>query len=446
MIKYGDKGPLVRELQTRLQKLGFDPGSIDGDFGSLTLAAWREFEQGYLIDYKMVTDEEFTVLKQLSDNIPGMPVSIPSEQEDFLRFVIPFAKEVMTKTGLPASVSVGQAILETSYGKSELARNALNYHGIKAAFGGGDLLPRSAFPEWTGDAYRLQDDEPNASRFMVFSKVQDSFWTHDRWFCYWDHYHPYFAFADDPYMFLKSISKHYATSPTYFDNVWAIIEKHRLTEIDRNVVVNTESPWKELHQASHSPKKEYKVAIMPGHGGNDPGAVNPRLNVREETYNWLEAEEIKRILEGRGNYQVFICRDQDELVVTHSVFKERANNTNADVCLCLHHNAFNGQAQGWWLFYVDEKPRHKQFIEIMDKHFRALPIRSRGYEYAGKPFAQDWFGRIWTCIGGCIMPTILFESCFIDNDVECKWLADGNYKLIAQKICDGVREYLEEGI
>jgi len=44
-LRQGDRGPLVRVLQTQLQRAGFDPGPIDGIFGSRTDAAVRAFQQ-----------------------------------------------------------------------------------------------------------------------------------------------------------------------------------------------------------------------------------------------------------------------------------------------------------------------------------------------------------------------------------------------------------------
>jgi hypothetical protein len=253
-------------------------------------------------------------------------------------------------------------------------------------------------------------------------------------------YHAYFPYAKDPYTFLKLISEHYVTDKAYFNKVWSVIEKHQLTDIDQGVVINPISPWKELH--STIKPRSYKVAIMPGHGGNDSGAVNHNLGVKETTYNWLEAQEIKQILEATGSYSVEICRQQNELLDLDN-FKERANETGADVCLCLHHNANNGNARGWWLFYVDNKPEYQKFVKVMERHFKELPLYDRGYDYADKPFESDWFQRVWNCTFGCKMPTILFESCFIDNDADCQWLKDGGYKVVAQKISDGVRDYLE---
>jgi hypothetical protein len=186
MIKYGDTGEQVKDLQIRLQQFGLDTGSTDGVFWPLTLAAWTRFEQEHLVDYKVVTDEEFERLQELT---PTPPIIHSSDEQSFLNLVIPLAKEVMAKTGLPASVSVGQSIIETGYGQGKLAKNALNYHGIKAGFEQGPfLLPKDAFPEWSGEVYQFPDDEADLSRFMVFQEVKDSFWTHDRWFCYWEHY------------------------------------------------------------------------------------------------------------------------------------------------------------------------------------------------------------------------------------------------------------------
>lgn len=75
MIKYGETSEKVKDLQIRLQRFGLEPGSIDSIFGPLTLAAWTKFEQKHLIDYKVVTDEEFEQLKRLT---PDTPESISS--------------------------------------------------------------------------------------------------------------------------------------------------------------------------------------------------------------------------------------------------------------------------------------------------------------------------------------------------------------------------------
>jgi N-acetylmuramoyl-L-alanine amidase len=194
--------------------------------------------------------------------------------------------------------------------------------------------------------------------------------------------------------------------------------------------------------------RTFKVAIMPGHGGYDPGAVNQDLGVEEAEYNWREAEEIKRSLEQDGNYQVTICRSKSE-DTDLGEFQERVNETHADVCLCLHHNSNDREeAKGWWLFSSKQDSETDKFIQILDKHFRELPLQARGYTYATPPFSGDraWLKRVWNCINACQMPVILFESCFISNNEDCQWLKNGGYKEVVQKICEGVREYLQSSL
>src|SRR5690554_4137469 len=45
LLQQGSSGPAVRDLQTRLRNFGFDPGPIDGIFGSRTRAAVVDFQR-----------------------------------------------------------------------------------------------------------------------------------------------------------------------------------------------------------------------------------------------------------------------------------------------------------------------------------------------------------------------------------------------------------------
>jgi len=45
LLRQGNRGEPVAALQRRLQQLGFDPGSVDGDFGPKTLSAVKAFQR-----------------------------------------------------------------------------------------------------------------------------------------------------------------------------------------------------------------------------------------------------------------------------------------------------------------------------------------------------------------------------------------------------------------
>jgi peptidoglycan hydrolase-like protein with peptidoglycan-binding domain len=51
-LRSGSKGDKVKELQTNLNKLGYNCGAVDGNFGAKTLAAVKEFQK----DQKLVVD------------------------------------------------------------------------------------------------------------------------------------------------------------------------------------------------------------------------------------------------------------------------------------------------------------------------------------------------------------------------------------------------------
>ncbi len=47
VVRYGQRGPAVAELQRLLQRSGYGPGKIDGIFGARTLRAVRRFQQAH---------------------------------------------------------------------------------------------------------------------------------------------------------------------------------------------------------------------------------------------------------------------------------------------------------------------------------------------------------------------------------------------------------------
>src|SRR4029077_1102180 len=66
-----------------------------------------------------------------------LPVLGRTPQEQFIGSIAEAAVESADATGVPASVTIAQAILESYWGSSRLAREANNYFGIKAQTHGG---------------------------------------------------------------------------------------------------------------------------------------------------------------------------------------------------------------------------------------------------------------------------------------------------------------------
>lgn len=57
-------------------------------------------------------------------------------KEEFIKEFAPYAVEDMNRNGILASVTIAQGILESGYGNTELAKNALNFFGMKCSLSG----------------------------------------------------------------------------------------------------------------------------------------------------------------------------------------------------------------------------------------------------------------------------------------------------------------------
>ena len=87
-------------------------------------------------------------------------------QTEFVEYIGQLAFRDMQKTGILASVTAAQSILESGYGKSELALNALNLGGMKAELSG------NTWPSvWDGKIYRKETAEqrPDGSYISIMA-------------------------------------------------------------------------------------------------------------------------------------------------------------------------------------------------------------------------------------------------------------------------------------
>lgn len=126
--------------------------------------------------------------------------------------------------GIPASITLAQGILESGAGESRLAREANNHFGIKALGG------------WNGGVYRAWDDEPQKSRFRVYSSAEESYTDHAK------------VLKESRYrsLYTKSIYDYrgwanelqragYATSKTYANALIGYIDTYQLYAVNGGV-------------------------------------------------------------------------------------------------------------------------------------------------------------------------------------------------------------------
>ncbi|MEM6377965.1 MAG: glucosaminidase domain-containing protein [Bacteroidota bacterium] len=138
------------------------------------------------------------------------------------------AVQEMERTGVPASIKLAQAVLESRYGTSTLARKANNHFGIKC---GG---------RWNGDTYYRKDDDYVLGKlvpscFRAYSSTEESFVAHSNFLISNARYAGLFALKKTNYKAwargLKSAG--YATAKNYHKTLIKLIEELELYKYDR---------------------------------------------------------------------------------------------------------------------------------------------------------------------------------------------------------------------
>lgn len=128
----------------------------------------------------------------------------------------------MYRSGVPASITLAQGILESSSGNSRLAQYANNHFGIKCK------------GNWTGTVIYADDDAPNEC-FRAYSSVLESFQDHSDFLRTNWRYHPLFELHVTDYRgWCEGLRKAgYATNNQYHTILINLIEKYELYKFDR---------------------------------------------------------------------------------------------------------------------------------------------------------------------------------------------------------------------
>ena len=135
------------------------------------------------------------------------------------------AKDNMIRTGIPASITLGQAILESGAGTGPLSVQANNHFGIKC------------HKEWTGPSIKYTDDAEDEC-FRKYNQPSESFQDHSYFLTSRPRYAELFDFQKDDYKSwaygLKAAG--YATDSKYPDKLIGLIEKYQLGRFDAEVL------------------------------------------------------------------------------------------------------------------------------------------------------------------------------------------------------------------
>jgi LysM repeat protein len=175
----------------------------------------------FLIIFQLVL---FSGLYSCSVYKPVVSVtSLEQSAKDYLNTYKYIAVSEMKRTGVPASITLAQGMIESDFGRSRLAREANNHFGIKCNNG------------WTGPTIRHNDDSKNEC-FRKYRIAEESFYDHSDFLRSVSRYS--FLFDIDPADYkewARGLKKAgYATNPDYANMLIRKIEENNLWQFDQS--------------------------------------------------------------------------------------------------------------------------------------------------------------------------------------------------------------------
>lgn len=214
------------------------------------------------------------------DLVFAQPAKISTEQ-----YIISYkdmAVKEMYRTGVPASITLAQAILESQNGNSRLAKEANNHFGIKCKTG------------WTGKTITADDDAVGEC-FRAYESVFESYKDHSNFLRENWRYQECFKLERTNYTeWAEGLRKAgYATNPKYNVLITGLIERYNLHQYDlepmpedvvpeyevtnNNIPVTYVKEGETVESIAQknqiSTKKIYKYNDLPNGSKIDPGDI-----------------------------------------------------------------------------------------------------------------------------------------------------------------------------
>ena len=220
--------------------------------------------------------------------------------------------------------------------------------------------------------------------------------------------------------------------------------------------------------AAAGPREVRRIALDPGHGGNDTGATGP-TGLKEKDVTLDIAHRAAPLLAHELQVETLLTRDNDSYVPL-DLRAARANAFHADLFVSIHCNASeNGAARGVQTYVLDEardadgfaarvaarenasRGREGEALSaavLTNLNVAAMAARSRhvadllqrsalGSLSQRYPDTKDAGVRTagFFVLVGADMPAVLFEASFISNPEEEGRLATADYR---QKLADAI--------
>ena len=179
------------------------------------------------------------------------------------------------------------------------------------------------------------------------------------------------------------------------------------------------------------------VVLDPGHGESTAGKRSPDGSIREYAFNRDVAQKMKDLLEDEGIEVLLTVEDNSDPSLASRC--ETANNSDADIFVSIHGNAFgNGRdwtsPSGWEIYHYHGCVLSNQLAKSISKaNFPRIGILNRGIKTAN-----------FYVIKNTYMPAVLIEHGFYTNKEEGELMKSDEWQeQAAQYDVEGIMNFLK---
>jgi len=252
---------------------------------------------------------------------------------------------------------------------------------------------------------------------------------------------------------------------------------HRLV-VDLHATELSPTPIKTSQQERHKRKQEFVIAIDPGHGGRDPGAIG-RKGTREKDVTLAMGKRMKKLINRQPGYRAILTREGDRYISLRNRVK-KAREAEADIFISLHADSFHSpKVKGASVYalslsgasseaarWIAEKENASDLIGGISLDDKDDLIASVLLDLSQTATIQDslelgsdvlkHIGKVsglnnnhvqqagFAVLKAPDMPSILIETAFLSNPTEERKLRNPGYQeKLAKAVFSGIRNHLK---
>jgi N-acetylmuramoyl-L-alanine amidase len=248
--------------------------------------------------------------------------------------------------------------------------------------------------------------------------------------------------------------------------------------VDLHATNLSPTPIQTSQQERNQHKSNYVIALDPGHGGKDPGAIG-RNGTREKDVVLAVAKKMKDIINRTPGYQAILTRDADRVITLRNRVK-KAREAEADIFVSLHADSFHKSSvtgasvyalslsgasseAARWIAHKENSSDLIGGISLDDKDDLIASVLldlsqtatiQDSLELGSDVLSQ--IGKVSKLNNGKVqqagfavlkapdMPSILIETAFLSNPTEEKKLRNPKHQQrLAQAVFSGIRTHLK---